>query len=109
MRQIVYALLVAGGLCAAEPIVLNPDGAWCWFQDERALMYDGKLTVGSISRQGNVQATTWDMQKGQVSIFTLREKFQIDDHNVPGFLLRGDGRLMAFYTWHGGTTLREMY
>jgi hypothetical protein len=110
MRQIVFALLVAGGLCAAEPIVLNPDGAWCWFQDERALVYDGKLTFGSISRQGNVQATTWDMLKGRVGIFTLREKFQIDDHNVPGFLLRSDGRLMAFSTWHGGTAARrEMY
>jgi hypothetical protein len=83
-------------------VVLNPDGAWCWFQDERALIYRDKLTVGSISRQGDVQATTWELKRGRIGIATLRGKFQVDDHNVPGFLLRRDGRLMAFYTEHGG-------
>jgi hypothetical protein len=110
MRRMLLAILSICGLWAAEPVVLNPDGAWCWFQDERALVYDGKLTVGSISRTGNVQATTWDLKTGRVSVFTLREKFQVDDHNVPGFLLRNDGRLMAFYTWHRGVTgLPEMF
>ena len=41
-----------------EPMVINPDGAWCWFQDERALVHDGKLTVASITRDGEVQLTT---------------------------------------------------
>lgn len=83
-------------------VVLNPDGAWCWFQDPRVLIYKDKLMVGSISRKGDVQATTWDLKRGVIGIATLRAKFQVDDHNVPGFLLRRDGRLMAFYTEHGG-------
>ena len=110
MHRIVFSFLAAVFLYAAEPVVLNPDGAWCWFQDERALVYDGKLTFASISSQGSVQATTWEFKTGQVGIFNLREKFQIDDHNVPGLLLRSDGRLMAFYTWHGGPAARrEMF
>lgn len=87
---------------AGQPVVLNPDGAWCWFQDERALVYDGKLSVASMGRTGDVQVTTWDFRKGLVGIATLHPKFQIDDHNVPGMLIRHDGRLMAFYTEHGG-------
>jgi hypothetical protein len=37
----------------------------------------------------------------------LIDKFQIDDHNVPALLLRADGRLMAFWTTHGGVTGRQ--
>lgn len=100
---------LAAAICAraAEPVVLNPNGAWCWFQDERALVYRNKLTVASIGREGDVQATTWDFATGAVRIATLREKFQIDDHNVPGMLLRSDGRLMAFYTTHGGVAAQK--
>jgi len=87
---------------AATPIVLNPDGAWCWFQDERAIIYRDKLSVGSISSAGDVQVTTWDFRKGLLGIATLHSKFQIDDHDVPGLVIRHDGRLMAFYTAHGG-------
>jgi putative BNR repeat neuraminidase len=101
VRRIVLIAIACSAL-AREPIVLNPDGAWCWFQDERALAYDDKLSVASIGRTGNVQVTTWDFRKGTVAIATLREKFPVDDHNVPGLLLRNDGRLMAFYTEHGG-------
>lgn len=36
---------------APSPQVINPDGAWCWFQDERALVDPeaGLLVVGSIA------------------------------------------------------------
>ena len=87
---------------AGQPLVLNPDGAWCWFQDERALVYDGKMSVASIGHTGDVQVTTWDFRNGLIGIATLHPAFQIDDHNVPGMLMRHDGRLMAFYTEHRG-------
>jgi hypothetical protein len=34
---------VAGAL-----IQLNDNGAWSWFMDERAIVVDGKLVVGSV-------------------------------------------------------------
>jgi hypothetical protein len=37
---------------AGQPMVLNPDGAWCWFQDERAAVYDGKVSAASMGRTG---------------------------------------------------------
>jgi neutral ceramidase len=106
MRPNTAVLMLAPWLSvyAAAPVVLNPDGAWCWFQDERALVYGGKLSVGSIGRTGDVQVTTWDFKTGLVRVATLHPKFQVDDHNAPGMLLRSDGRLMAFYTEHGGPT-----
>ena len=90
----------AGAGAAGEPILLNPDGAWCWFQDERAVIYDGKMTVASITRSGDVQATTWDFAKGSIFVKTLRPDFTGDDHNVAALLVRRDGRLVAFYAKH---------
>jgi hypothetical protein len=103
VAKIAVALLLTFPSLAAladEPVVINPNGGWCWFQDERAVVYDGKMTVASITREGNVQATTWDFEKGAINTRTLRHDFMRDDHNVAALLVRQDGRLMAFYTMH---------
>ncbi len=104
---VLFALAFVVSLDAAAPVVLNPDGAWCWFQDERALVFDDTLAVASITHDGNVQVTTWDLKGGGTAVHTLRTGFQRDDHNVPGLLMRQDGRLMAFYTEH--SRLRQMF
>jgi hypothetical protein len=99
------AALLPPGVAAPQnraPIVLNPDGAWCWFQDERALVYDRKLSVASVDRSGDVQVTTWDFAKGALGIATLHPNFERDDHDTAGLLYREDQHLMAFYTHHDG-------
>jgi hypothetical protein len=83
-----------------KPIVINPDGAWCWFQDERAVILNGKLLVSSITGSGAVQVTSLDLESGVLRRATLNNDFGHDDHNVAGLLVRQDGRVMAFYTKH---------
>jgi hypothetical protein len=80
------------------------DGAWCWFQDPRAVVTDGQLVATSITGRGTVRVATVDLASGQRTISLLRENFDHDDHNVPGLLVRQDGHLMAFYTRHGRET-----
>ena len=112
MRTLFVSLLgfAAFAAFAADPVVLNRDGAWCWFQDERVLVDGHQLYVTSISSKGDVQVNTWDLKTGAVRVFTLIDKFQIDDHNVPALLLRADGHLMAFWTTHGGVSgQQKMY
>jgi len=52
-----------------QPIVLNDDGAGCWFQDERAIIVGTKLLVGCIANgrsglshkgDGDVTILSWD-------------------------------------------------
>ena len=95
-------LFTVAVLTAAEPAVLNRDGAWCWFQDERVLVDGRQLYVTSISSKGEVQVNTWSLATGAVRAFTLVDHFQVDDHNVPALLLRADGHVMAFWTTHSG-------
>ncbi|WP_193103625.1 BNR-4 repeat-containing protein [Brachybacterium sp. FME24] len=91
--------------------VINPNGAWCWFQDERALVDPdaGLLVVGSIasgggdrgeSRTGDLDLTVVDLRSGRSSVVTLHPGFEADDHDVPALHRRPDGRWLAVYARH---------
>ncbi|MGC0271997.1 BNR-4 repeat-containing protein [Pseudactinotalea sp. Z1739] len=95
----------------ADPWVLNRNGAWCWYQDERALVdpESNVLVVGSVAapegedgatRAGNVELTVTDLGTGESTIAVLHENLEADDHNVPGLWRRRDGRWLAVYAKH---------
>lgn len=106
-------LIVCGH--AAEPIVLNDDGGWCWFEDERILVVDGRVVIGSVAagvrdpdRRGNIEVVSYDIATGKPVRSTLHQgtdaadrKRWLDDHNSPAFVVRPDGRLLAMYARHG--------
>jgi putative BNR repeat neuraminidase len=98
---------VAGGL-----VRLNDNGAWSWFMDERAIVHDGKLIVGSVRavgdfrnaadpRWGNVEIAVLDLASGQVRQAVLHPHLEQDDHDGPALLPMPDGRYLAVYTKHG--------
>lgn len=114
MRRLA-AFLLPGLVFAQHTVVLNDDGGWCWFEDERSLVVNGRLIVGSIAggahdvrRRGDVDVTSYDLKTGRTERFTLHhsddpreQKRWFDDHNSPAFVVRGDGRLVAMYSLHG--------
>lgn len=122
------AVLAAIGSCAsataaaaaddvvAKPIVLNDNGAWSWFEDERAIVDPtaGKLLVSSVadsagsgggSRDGDIDVATLDLGAGTVSRFVLNAGLEDDDHDSASLWIRPDGRYLAMYSRHGGDPL----
>lgn len=102
--------LVKGNL-----IQFNDNGAWCWYQDERAVVDKarGKLIVGSDAsdngvggspRNGDIEAVIFELQNGQSQRYALMEGGTnfggCDDHNAPALLVMPDGRYLAFYAGH---------
>jgi hypothetical protein len=94
-----------------EPLVINDNGAWCWYQDERAVVdpESQTLVVGSIAapegpggdkRAGNVELTVVDLRSGSSEVVVLHEQLEADDHDVPALWRRADGRWLAVYTKH---------
>jgi hypothetical protein len=80
------------------------DGAWCWFQAPRALRHVGghdRTYAGWVSPEGDIVAGYRDHDTGERGTVTLHERFERDDHDNPAFHV-ADGRLLAFYTRHGG-------
>ncbi len=97
-------------------IQFNDNGAWCWYQDERAVIdtIGGNLIVGSIAsdsgcgnlpRFGDVEVVVFDLQSMTGKRTVLRQgggQFYCDDHHAPGLLVRPDGKYTAFYAAHFG-------
>lgn len=96
-------------------IQFSDNGAWCWYQDERAVVdvAGGKLMVGSVAngigvggqpRNGDIDVVIFDLQTGLSQRYTLMEggsNFNgSDDHNAPAFLVRPDGKYLAIYAGH---------
>jgi hypothetical protein len=96
-------------------IQFNDNGAYCWYQDERSIVdvVKGKLIVGSVAsgtsvggtfRNGDVEVAIFDLQTGSRTRTALRKGdpkvFYCDDHNAPAFLVRPDGKYLAFYAAH---------
>jgi hypothetical protein len=102
-------------MLAAAPHVLG-HGAWSWFGDPRAVARGGRTYVGWIDGRGDVRIAAHDARTGRVIQGpVLKRGLGRDDHNNPSILLRGDGRLMVFFSPHSGHTLpppgipRRMY
>jgi len=94
-----------------EIITFNDNGGWCWFQDERAIVHEGKLIIGSIAnaqgvdgaeRGGNIEVTTFDLAgRKHISRVTLHTHLENDDHDVPALLVLPNGHFLAVYATHG--------
>lgn len=102
---------LSGRVYPAEPIVFNDNGIWCWYQDERVIVHDGKLIIGSIAdasgtdgalRDGNVEVVQYDISSKTLSSpYVLHANLNSDDHAAPAFLVLPDNRILAVYATHG--------
>jgi hypothetical protein len=89
-------------------VEIAPSGAWCWFQDPRAIYvshHRKRTYTGWVTKDGKLQIGAYDHVTGQIEVATIKEKWEIDDHNSNSFLVLPDHRLMIFYAKHNGTKL----
>lgn len=98
----------AGPVPTSSIIQFNDNGAWCWYQDERALVDTkaNKLIIGSVasggSRNGNIEAVIYDLASKKSTLYTVSTSISanIDDHNAPALVIRPDGKYAAMYSTH---------
>ncbi len=83
-------------------ITFNSNGAWCWYQDERAVVDvpNHKLIIASTrTSNGHNYVDMYDF-----SLLTLQNydlgAIGSDDHNAPGLIIRPDGKYLAMYAQH---------
>ena len=85
--------------------IVAEGGSGVGFQTPGQFIITGKkeaIYFGYINSKGDVMAQSLDLEFRKTSEFTLHEKLQVDDHNVPAFLVLPDGKLLAFYSEHNG-------
>ena len=125
--SVAATVLLGAAFCAADGpsegrrqvpqvIVLNDNGAWSWFEDERAVVdpVTGTLVVSSVAdgsgtggmtRDGNVEVAVHDIAAGTTRRKVLHAHLQDDDHNSAALHLRPDGRYVAMYATHAADTV----
>ncbi|HKL20790.1 MAG TPA: glycoside hydrolase family 88 protein, partial [Tichowtungia sp.] len=92
----------------SEITTFMQDGGWCWYQDPRAIIHDGKLFMGSVkgNETGPALVGVYDLQKDQpLGTVLMQDNFQKDDHNSPVFHVRPDGSVLAVYAKHSRETV----
>lgn len=109
LAALVWLATALGASAAEQPIVVNDNGAWCWFQDERAVIHDGRLMVGSVAdsaldtnRRGDIEVTVVDLASGRATRSELFDQLEDDDHDVPALWVRPNGQVVALFAKHGG-------
>ncbi len=102
--------LIAGSSLAAEEsaekapwLTFGTDTGWCWYEDPRAIIENGKLVLGGINGQnGDVRVSVFDLKSEKIDgEVVLYPQFERDDHDSPVFYVRPDGSLLTVYAKHG--------
>jgi hypothetical protein len=101
---------------ASAPFVVNDNGAWSWFEDERAVIDAANCTLlvssvangsgtGGTSRHGSVEIVVYDLMSGLARRSTLSANFEGDDHDSAALYVRPDGRYVAMFSRHNTDTM----
>jgi hypothetical protein len=83
-------------------VTFNANGAWCWFQDERALVdtVKQKLLVASAEGNGNNDVVIYDLKTKKVENKTMLGNLSVDDHNSPALLILPGGNYLTLWAQH---------
>jgi autotransporter-associated beta strand protein len=109
MKNLIRAALLGCGIVCA-PVsshaqtnfaTLASDGAWTWFNDPRALFNNGILYFGyNRAADGSAVLSALNLQSGIVTNLWTSSLTLVDDHYVPGLLVKQDGTMLAIYSRH---------
>ena len=106
--------LAMAGHGSEAPLVLKPNGGWCWFQGERAVVVNDRLIFTTIAgdagggwEAGDLVATMHDFKTGVTTHHELHDRFHRDDHDVAGLLVLPDKRVLAVCGKHGNDRLQR--
>src|SRR5437763_16374101 len=82
-------------------------GAWCWFQDPRAVEVGGRLGrtyAGWIAQNGDIKVGSFDPLLGRTRSHVVGHWIH-DDHASPVLLVEPSRRLTVFWAVHNGQTV----
>ena len=99
---LVVLLLFVSVSKAQEFTTFMEDGGWCWYQDPRVVIKNGKLIIAGLSGEsGDVKVGVYDLEANKsLGDVVLNKNFQKDDHDVPALYVRPDGSILAVYAKH---------
>ncbi len=86
-----------------DHLTLTDDGAWCWFSDPRSIFYKGsyqRIYAGWMNQYGDLVTGYYDIDSHRIEYDTIRQKFEVDDHDNPSLFIDSNGRVNLYYCGH---------
>ncbi len=111
---------VHGELISFTGVDGSPNGAWCWFQDERAivdtdhpagpiLMFTSiSASVEDSTEQGDLDFHWYGLESREGGVTEFYDRLGQDDHNVAALYQDDDGRVTALFSRHGSDRLTHI-
>ena len=108
------ATLVVGMLSAValSTVTINAelvvDGAWCWFQDARAVHYVGahdRTYIGYVDSAGDIDIVSQDAHTATLVHNRLHIALNADDHAAPALAILPDRKIFVAYAKHGAAPM----
>ena len=105
------------GMITFTGVTGAPNGAWCWYQDERAIVdtehpHSPMLLMSTVSfsrpgehEHGDIDLLWYNFATGERGAYGLHDRLEADDHNAAALYLRPDGKYLAIYIRHGPSAL----
>ena len=111
----------AGDHVAGNLIIVNDNGGWSWYQDQKVIFDPvagtfiassaaNYLGYGGEPRDSDIDVATLTLATGKRTR-TIKGKrdSQGDDHNMGSLWIRPDGRYIHMYTGHNDSTRNSFY
>ncbi len=90
-------------------VKISDNGSWCWFSDPRAIYVNEKYYGGYVDSIGNIWSFSYNPDNQEIKHFLHYEKLDKDDHANPSIARLKDGRLITFFSGHGGMGQTPLY
>ncbi len=94
---------------AEDYVKVTNNGSWCWFSDPRAIYVEGAYYGGYVDSVGNIWSFSYNPVNQEIKHFLHYEKLDKDDHANPSICRLKDGRLITFFSGHGGMGKTPLY
>lgn len=103
MKKLLISLVLVLVPSIVQATTLAVDGAYCWFQDPRAIYSNNKTFYGSVDTEGDIEVRRYNHATGTVDqTALLKDNFNIDDHTAPSLYLTPNGKITVFWSAHNG-------
>ena len=111
---------VRGDLITFTGTETSPNGAWCWFQDERVIVDAShsehpvllftsiSASISDSTEQGDLDLHWYGLNDGRVGMVELYDRLGQDDHNVAALFQMENDQVMALFARHGSDNLAYM-
>lgn len=99
-------VVTSSSFATPPSFALTENATWTWYNNPRAVHYNGSTYIGFIDSAGDVTVGKYVHATGAFTKTILNNTVDVDDHNNPSLVVTPAGKIAAFYADNGSGVVR---